>query len=433
MLEPPGIARGTQSLPDGVDVFGPSTRDSLPSAEMARSRVARAEFLAPVRRRDPGTLKARKRLTGTTVEAYPGSPWDEASKDVAKRRAVRWELMRWQWAHSSLKRCRHCRLYSTGAGWVALRRSANGAYLEGLQTCGSIWACPVCSAIIRTRRAQLIEESARAWVEQDGRWLAFLTLTVRHSRGQSLEDTYCGLARAWKLLRQGRWWRGLGFDGFWRSSEVTYGAANGWHPHLHLLVFGSGPERDLGVIGRQLGERWQAAVVRSGLEPTSLSRGSRLQAVSVGAGGLGDYLSKVLDDGQSWGVGSELAMADRKRAKGGRYSPMDLLAGASAGERWASARWHEYEQTTNGRRAIESSRGLRELTGVEDRADEDLVSEVEDGEAIALIPAGSYRRLAHAGFVPDVLEVAERGEDGQTLDFIAAVLRLVGGEGPYLP
>jgi Replication protein len=282
----------------------------------------------------------------------------------------------------------------------------------------------------------MIEESARRWVDLDaGRWLGFLTLTARHDRSDSLRDLYGGVADAWRRFREDKWWRSLGWRGFWRATEVTYnerGAGTrydgGWHPHLHLLLFAEGDlgVSDWGSLSDGVAERWGRAVVGAGLRPTDERFGSRLQTVSSGGVGLGEYLSKVLDgEGDSWSVGAELARSDAKRGGSG-FSAMEVLDRATCGETWAIRRWREYEQVTLGRRAIESSRGLRELVGVEDVADEDLVVEDEGGEAVLVLHRSDYRRLALAGYAARVLGVCEGEDAATTVSFVQALLRLVG-------
>lgn len=352
------------------------------------------------------------------LQGPQGPPRDLADRDAAGvlPRGERWKLLRWQWEHSSLPRLHHCRLYSTGQ-LVAVCRGVGGSYVSGVQTCGSIWSCPVCSAVIRTRRAMAIEAAARGWVDGgEGRWLAFLTLTVRHSMRDRLADLYGALAAAWKVLRESRWWRRMRLDHVIRSAEVTFGM-NGWHPHLHLLLFGHGAEL-APEVADELSRRWREIVRGHGMDPTSLARGARLQAVTVdGAGAVGRYLSKVLDDdGRSWSVGSELARSDVKRSKRG-VSPMELLYRASRGDALAARCWREYEQATFGRRCIEASRGLA-LSRV---ADEDLVREDQGGEVVLTIHADDYRRLAWAGWVPVLLDAAEAGH---ALEVFQAARRL---------
>jgi hypothetical protein len=266
-----------------------------------------------------------------------------------------------------------------------------------LQTCGSIWACPVCSARIRHARAAIIEAAAVRWVDGFGGRLGFLTLTLRHALGQSLRSLRRALSAAWRRVTQSRWWRSLGVFGFFRAVEVTDGA-NGWHPHLHvLLLLPAG--FDFSGVGSEFKVRWRDSVDAQGLAPTSLLRGALLQPVSVGGEGMARYLSKVLDGGgESWDVGAELARSDVKRSVKG-LSPMQLLEAAADGEARAISRWHEYEQGTFGSRCIESSRGLaRKLgLGLVDVTDEELLEERPITEPLLLVAARGYTLLALAG------------------------------------
>ena len=69
---------------------------------------------------------------------------------------------------STLKRVRKCGYCTAGAegGGPGLRLTANPkggniAGFSGLATCGSVWACPVCSAKIATRRAEELADVMR--------------------------------------------------------------------------------------------------------------------------------------------------------------------------------------------------------------------------------------------------------------------------------
>jgi hypothetical protein len=167
--------------------------------------------------------------------------------------------------------------------------------------------------------------------------------------------------------------------------------------------------------------------VRAGLRPTTLERGTRLQAVAVGGESMAQYLSKVLDgDGAERSVSMELARSDMKEGGRGGLAPFQVLEAAANGERWAAARWAEYETVTKGRRAMESSRGLAKLTGVADVEDEDLAEEEVAGDPICLIDGRDHAAIARAGYVPAVLDIAEREDRPAVVAFIDALLRVVG-------
>jgi hypothetical protein len=147
--------------------------------------------------------------------------------------------------------------------------------------------------------------------------------------------------------------------------------------------------------------------------------------VTTGGDSLAQYLTKVLDgEGRSWGVGMELARADMKRGGKG-LSPFEVLELASTGEAGWAPRWWEYEAATKGRRCIESSRGMSRLVGVADVDDSELVAQDEGGEVVCVLDGLSWRRIARAGLVPDLLEKAEEGDGPATVSFLEALLRVV--------
>jgi hypothetical protein len=101
------------------------------------------------------------------------------------------------------------------------------------------------------------------------------------------------------------------------------------------------------------------------------------------------------------------------------------LVAATDGESFAVPRWHEYERATFGRRAIESSRGLAKLVGVEDQADEQLVTEDEGGELMLERHRSEYRLVAEAGYAARVLEAIERDGGRVGAAFFDDVVRTV--------
>ncbi len=109
---------------------------------------------------------------------------------------------------------------------------------RGLASCGSVWACPRCSAIINQHRATELRGALSSWGEQGGT-AALLTLTIRHHPGQRLRDLWDGVVGSWSRLTAGRPWKEFkartGVAGAVRVVDVTHGAS-GWHVHLHVLL-----------------------------------------------------------------------------------------------------------------------------------------------------------------------------------------------------
>lgn len=112
-------------------------------------------------------------------------------------------------------------------------------------TCGSVWACPICSARIAAKRATETEQALKAHREQGGR-LMFVTLTHQHDRAGKLVDQLKKQGEALLMMQRDRQYRELcdnaGVLGMVRGLEFTHSDGNGWHAHLHFLVFLAGNE-----------------------------------------------------------------------------------------------------------------------------------------------------------------------------------------------
>lgn len=267
-------------------------------------------------------------------------------------------------------------------GWVRLahnvsldrERATGQCRYGGLLVCGAIHVCPVCSANIRHRRQLEIEAAALEWLSRGGE-LVMVTLTTRHYRGMPLDQLWSAVTGGWNAASSGR--RGQadkrrwGMVGYQRSIEVTHGE-NGWHPHAHGLLYVQG---NSATIARELEQlwypRWADHIVSLGLPRPSKLRGIR--ANPVRASELGAYLAKVQDgfDGPSWSPSHELTRGDLKRARGehGR-TPFGLVEDYLHGSMQALAAWREWEVASKGRRAIEWSRGLRDLLDIETITDQ---------------------------------------------------------------
>lgn len=291
-------------------------------------------------------------------------------------------------------------------------------HFSGLERCGSVWACPVCSAVIRAERA---DEIARAWqanVSSGGSGL-FVTLTLRHRDGDDLAAMLDHLLNAWRKVQTWRGWRGgkksegwrarLGVRGIIRATEITHGA-HGWHPHSHLLICTDAPVSDDARQGfaAWLAEAWQKAVGAEGGRLPSQERGVDVRAVE--GEGIAGYLAKVQDQ-KGTPVAREMARGDLKQGRGGSRLPFELLDDQQPGDR---ERWIAYVQATQGRRAFSWTRGLRDLL-LEDeteRTDEQIIEETEAGELLASIEGRAWDRRYRDDplRMAAVLDVADAGD-----------------------
>lgn len=354
--------------------------------------------------------------------AAPGvspAPWHYAKEVSAllapdagvreSRRHKRYAQRGILWRESSLERVRKCGRVSMGD--VAITGNAGVAHYTGLTTCGSIWACPVCSAKIRNSRAEEISAAAANW-DLAGNSVFMVTFTAPHDMGMKLADLMKMISASFHAVISGRPWltlkKSVGIVGNIRSVEVTYGAS-GWHPHLHVLIFTKGDPGAEGLcrMAAHFRDKWGKAVVKAGYRPPDEQHGVVIERCSS-AGEAGAYIAKT-QDGKA--PGNELARGDLKSGRGGNRTPFQILEDFRwTGDAADIALYRAYEKATKGHQAISWSKGLHVLLAVEDKSDEQLAAEEVGGEVIVMIPADIWRAVTNVPGLPAyLLDEAERG------------------------
>lgn len=335
------------------------------------------------------------------------SPQEKREASRATKYAARRGLAKW----SGLPRVRKCGRTSMGdEGEVYLRYRDTGgeqgcgtAGLGGLVTCGSVWACPVCSAKIVAKRALELDKLI-TWNVDRGGAVGLLTLTMRHHKGQRLRDLRRGLTGAWRHITQSRGWKQakaeLGLDGYVRAIECTHSGENGWHLHIHALLIFDGPiSQELAeLLALEVWERWAAGLAKQGL--TALQD----HAVDIRIGDhalerLGKYINKLAFEavGGRW-----------KKGRNGGRTPFEILGDALAtGLADDVELWWEWEQASKGMRQLVWSRGLKQRAGIDEQTDEEIAEEVEQGHTIAILPARTWKHVYPE--VEDLLSITERG------------------------
>lgn len=324
------------------------------------------------------------------------------------RRLQKWEMQaaaRQLLPESRLRICYRHRQKTSDFVRVYRRGEAEKAstYYRGLQVCGSVWTCPVCSAkVIERKRKELI--AAMTAHRAAGGGVMLLTLTVPHTlEHRAFEVTDNLLAAFWKLGQGKTPWTGFvpGYVGSVRSLEVTHGA-NGWHPHLHVLVFTGQPipEAERLVIADQLFSRWASVTARVGFQPVHQVHGLRLDDGSK----AGEYATK-------WGFAEELTKANVKQGRRqGSRTPWELLADYTVKQdRAAGALFVEFAHAFKGKSQLHWSRGLRDHFGLTvEKSDQDLAAETVEAEdlLVARISPASWsliRRHELRGLVLELL------------------------------
>lgn len=351
----------------------------------------------------------------TMVPAGPDTRPTSTRRRRYERRGLLWR----ESALGRVRKCGRCSRVPGGSVGVRARPGQGVAGLSGLVTCGSVWACPVCSAKIAARRALEVGAAVATW-HSKGKPVAMVTFTMRHRAEQPLGMLWDALGGAWHGVTSGKCWKAEkarhGLAGWLRVVEVTYGR-HGWHVHVHALFFlDQEPAAvDLAAWHTAMVGRWSRALTRSGLS-SPLMRGQDMRLVSPDddAGTLGEYFAKAADQGGYGSIGRELTWSQGKQARTSLATvpPWAFLdAVEHDGDGDALTSWHEFERASKGRRQLTWSQGFRqELELGREATDEEVAGEVAGTEADELlrITADGWRVLiADPGRIADLLEVVE--------------------------
>jgi len=280
------------------------------------------------------------------------------------------------------------------------------ASYAGLQTCGSVWACPVCAAkIAERRRAELLD--AMDMHKAAGGSVLLLTLTTPHQRGdvlsellgqqgKALESFFADLSVK-KVLAQ------MGHIGKVRALEVTHGRKgtnNGWHPHFHILLFCQvqATDADRKDWAARLYLRWSAYCQKAGLGTPSYTHGIKLDDGTKAS----DYVAK-------WGLEDEMTKGHIKKAKAGGETPFDLLRAALADkqDKQAMALFKEFAECFKGKRQLTWSKGLKARFYLDEKTDDELANDKEDRAVLlGLLSVDQWRDVLKVDARSTVLELA---------------------------
>lgn len=360
-----------------------------------------------------------------------------------------------------------CGRYALGGGVTPKVTPGGTAYLAGLATCGKVHICPCCGAKIRSARTVELQAAGTAWEDIGGingpkirparaAWkkdindrtaedwaaieeadglqaggLGMLTLTMRHYSRHTLAELVTQQRDAWKKAlgqNAGRDWRkakkDYGVVGFVRAWEVTYGEANGWHPHWHVLVFFDKPltPEQGDALEEVIYEAWSTALQDVGAYLPDREHGVRLDLSGHGEGGpLARYLMKYQDGKAAWTTAAEMTRTDTKAGRDGHRTPFEiarvlLTEDAADDDRAQTVRlWQEYETAARGMRALYWSNGLRKrlaaLVELDTRTDGEIAAEERQGEALAVILADPWHQhiARRKGRSLQLLKAAEKG------------------------
>lgn len=397
------------------------------------------------------------------------------------RRGARYIARRFLHFNSSIKRLRFCGIDPVTAkgrafdsnnkfapgesmtGGVTVKASGKGkerrAGFGQLQHCGSVWSCPVCSAKINTVRAADLGNAVSVWHSAPfgpqpkagpvglGR-IVFLTLTMRHKRGQELDDLWTrGISAGWNSVTSGRAWvedqetygvlvprvvktgKKAGQTvwafrvGYARVVETTYGA-NGWHVHIHALLFVRGDITgdEAFALGDSIYGRWSASLVAAGFGSPSIEHGVDVRLIGpTDSTKVSEYFSKNSFAGRDKAgkVGFEAAGGLGKWAKGKNRTPFQILEDLCSGEDYPEFerdlnRWWVWEEASKGKRQMTWSPWLRpQLRLADEETDEEIAAKELGGDVVLRLRGDQFDAVVSAG-AHKLLDAVEADDDMTT-------------------
>lgn len=272
------------------------------------------------------------------------------------------------------------------------------AFWSGLQRCGGVWNCPVCTQA-KAEAARISLNLGLAAARSLGLSPVMMTLTARHSWDMSLRDFWDALGTAEQELKRSRAWKRLTGKatktrpdgpmrrgGFAKAIEVTQSNSSGWHPHAHIIcLLDMSEERAIAAIEELRGE-WLHQLNRVGLDGTSAA--ARRRAFDVqGAAQAGNYVAK-------WGAAEEMTGATKKEGRQGGRSMWQLLRDARTAEtsqarQQAEDLWYEAVRVMTGVHQLRMSPAFRAL--VEEERERTDSEEQQQPEAVEVWRCGLVR------------------------------------------
>eukprot|EP01086_Lenisia_limosa_P011791 TRINITY_DN383_c0_g1_i1.p1 TRINITY_DN383_c0_g1~~TRINITY_DN383_c0_g1_i1.p1 ORF type:complete len:453 (-),score=54.03 TRINITY_DN383_c0_g1_i1:1013-2371(-) len=313
---------------------------------------------------------------------------------------------------------------------VCWNDSEKKAHFGNVIRCGSVWTCPVCAKKITEKRREEIAYINELWkagvavkifdfksaneefkkekkffvgplipdIEYIKGFTYLITLTNPHYANDSLSvlrEKQKNAMESFFSDRKGKSiFARMGKRHQITNYELTYGK-NGWHPHHHILIFSDKylPIQEFSQIHDDLADHWANCVYKSGFR--ELKEFEKGIACDFQDGTYADqYVAK-------WGIEHEMTKGHVKKGKEDGLTPFDLLrlsfddlpikssyydfltGQVVEQEKNPSELFKEFAYAFKGARQLMWSRGLKDVFGLSDVTDDEIMDEVTE-EAVIL-------------------------------------------------
>jgi len=334
--------------------------------------------------------------------------------------------------------CKHIAAFNPETqGAQSVRIAANGegeTSFMGAAVCGSVWLCPVCNPRIAKQRQQEILHAMRINRQRGGVTL-MLTITFSHSRNDVLAELLKKFTKSLSKMKGCRRYknirRGIGYLGSIRALEFTHSDRNGWHPHVHEILFLKQTDKDewIGNFEGKLQDRWLAAlqaVGGSGIKDIALKLSKSDQYIA-------EYIAKFgrsPKDNGNWDMTKEVAKSVAKKSNDSNHAtPTELLIAYGNKSGLAATLWVEYVTAFHGKQQMVWSRGLKAYFAIEELSEDEITrDDKEPYDVLAVITPEIWRFLLkedHNGMVrAEILTIAKNDGLEALLDYINQITEL---------
>ena len=320
--------------------------------------------------------------------------------------------------NESVARCLRLRLSKDLPIEVHKAIMFKNAFYVNLQTCKSVWSCPICASKITERRRVELQLGIEKWQGK----ILLLTLTLQHSCNDTLKDTVTALLKGYsKDLTSGKFWDSLKGDfnikGTIRTLEVTWGL-NGFHPHLHVLLFLDCNEYDFNELHDRLYEKWEKSLHKLG-RYTNKKAFNLQQSTKT----IADYVTKWGSDydiESQWTIAHEMTKNPVKVAKNGGLTPFSLLESSMLGNELHGLLFQEYFKYFKGKQQLRYSRDLKELLGLVDKTDEEICNEkIEQSYLFMVLSREQWKLILGNDIRAELLQQVANGDIEDVVTYLS--------------
>lgn len=322
-------------------------------------------------------------------------------------------------------------------------KECGGCGFSGLFKCGSRWGCAVCGPMRAAKEQERQERAIGLHLERhEGGVVLFWTGTMPHDWGDGLKESRKAVSGAWTATRGGRKVKRLeeelGYLGYVRAVDVTHGT-NGWHPHIHALLFLSSDlsDEELLALEEALYRVWSRHIEGKGWRRPSrkFNRLERVRSAADVARYVARSAGMSLSDGGS-AITREVVGGHGKRAREGHRTVGQLYReAAETGDEAVIKLCLEAEVGLSRGQLVTSSKYVQ---GLLKEVDEQLAQEeaerreLEEQERVlmVLLPLWFFMVAWSKGWTSLLLEIGKRSGPG--LDQLCEWIDEVWNQAPVL-